>query len=196
MLLTKHRMDEELIEGILRKDKKMILTFIQSNQDRVYSQAYRMLGNTQDAEEASQDTFIKALKKIDGFQGGSKLSTWIYRIGYTTCLDVLKKRKAKPKVLNIDDSVLNSWASVSDSLQTLELKEQRSIIDAAVKELEETDALLIDLYHLQEIPITEISEITGMGKSAIKVRLMRARKKLAVHLETRLPLETIKKLKK
>ena len=97
--------------------------------------------------------------------------------------------------MNIDDSVLTSWASVHDSLHTLELKEQRSIIDNAVQELEETDALLIDLYHLQEISITEISEITNMGKSAIKVRLLRARKKLAVHLEKRLPIETIKKLK-
>ena len=189
-------MDEELIEGILRKDEKMILAFIQSYQDGVYNQAYRMLGNTQDAEEVCQDVFIKALKKIDSFQGGSKLSTWIYRIGYTTCLDVIKKRKAKPKMLNIDDSILTSWVSLHDSLQTLELKEQRLIIDMSVKELEETDGLLIDLYHLQEISITEISEITGMGKSAIKVRLLRARKKLAIHLEKRLPMETIKKLKK
>jgi len=189
-------MDDELIEGILRKDKKMILVFIQSYQHRVYSQAYRMLGNTQDAEEACQDAFIKALNKIDGFKGGSKLSTWVYRIGYTTCLDVLKKRKLKPKMLNIDDSMLTSWASLHDSLHTLESKEQRSIIDNAVQELEETDALLIDLYHLQEISIAEISEITGLNKSAIKVRLLRARKKLAIHLEKRLPLETIKKLKK
>ena len=118
-------MDDELIEGILRKDKKMILVFIQSYQHRVYSQAYRMLGNTQDAEEACQDAFIKALNKIDGFKGGSKLSTWVYRIGYTTCLDVLKKRKVKPKMLNIDDSMLTSWASLHDSLHTLESKEQR-----------------------------------------------------------------------
>lgn len=188
-------MDEELIAGILRKDKKMILTFIQSYQDRVYTQAYRMLRNPQDAEEACQDVLIKALNKIETFQKDSKLSTWIYRIGYTTCLDILKKKKTKPKAIEIDDSVLASWANLHDSLQTLELKEQRSIIDWAVDQLEETDSMLIDLYHLQEMPIAEISEITSMNNSAIKVRLFRARKKLAVYLEKRLPLETTKNLK-
>ncbi len=184
-------MDEEWIEGILKEDDEVILAFIQTYQDQVYSQSCRMLGSIHDAEEVCQDVFLKILKNIKGFHRKSKLSTWIYRITFTTCQDALKKRNRRPAVVDMDQ-VGPSWMTIHDTLHNLEMKEQRTVIDQAVDQLQQTDALLIELYHLQELSIADIAEITGMTKGSIKVRLLRARKKLAVHLEQFLPAETIK----
>lgn len=175
--------DEELIAGILANDDNSVLRFVESYQDRVFHQACRMLGNNQDAEEASQDVFIKALKNMKLFEGRSKLSTWLYQITYTTCLDVLKKRKRQPRETEIDDDTVSTWESMNDGLKSIEQKEQRAIIDKAIQRLNPNDSVLIDQYHLQEMSIKEISEVTSLTSGAIKVRLLRARKKLAAYLE-------------
>jgi RNA polymerase sigma factor (sigma-70 family) len=175
--------DEELIAGIQANDDNAILRFVETYQDRVYHQALGMLGNTQDAEEASQDVFIKALKNMKLFEGRSKLSTWLYQIAYTTCLDVLKKRKRQPRETEIEDDSTSTWDSMNDGLKSLEQEDQRGIIDSALQRLDPKDSALVNLYHLQELSIKEVSEITNINPGAIKVRLLRARKKLAAYLE-------------
>ena len=187
-------MDEVLIDGIIQKNEESIKRFVQSYQDQVYHQAYRMLGTSEDTEEACQDIFLKAINKMEDFKKQSKLSTWLYRITYTTCLDVLKKRKRKPIEQDIDHVELPSWTHMEDALVQIEQQEQRSMIDQAILKLDETDAMFIDLYHLQELSIQEIAEIASQSRDSIKVRLFRARKKLAVILSKSLPLETLNTL--
>ncbi len=87
--------DQDLIAGILRQDDDYVLRFVRQYENRVYAQSLRLLQNGQDAEEVSQDVFMKALRKMPEFKGKSKLSTWLYSITYTTCLDVLKKRRRR-----------------------------------------------------------------------------------------------------
>ena len=184
--------DKDLINGILKKDDQAILRFVQTHKDQVYWQAYRMLRSSQDAEEACQDVFMKALGRMAKFEGRCSLSTWLYKITYTTCLDVIKLRKKTAGEEEIDQASVPEWSEIESSLGLLEMNEQREIIDRCLGMLNETDALLLDLFHLKEMAITEIAEITEMTDGAIRVRMMRARKKLAVLLEKSLPAETIK----
>jgi RNA polymerase sigma-70 factor (ECF subfamily) len=183
--------DQDIIEGILNGEERWVVDFIERYQDLVYRQAFRMLGNEMDAQEASQDTFLKALKRLPGFRRDSKLSTWLFRIGYTTCLDIIKKKKREPKTIEIGASTELSIDLIASAIDQLEASEQKGIIDKAVKQLSGVDALLIDLYHMQELPVKEISDIAQMNVSAVKVRLMRARKKLGVLLLSKLPQETV-----
>jgi RNA polymerase sigma-70 factor (ECF subfamily) len=184
--------DKALINGILKKDNQAILRFVQTYQDQVYWQAHRMLRSSQDTEEACQDVFMKALGRMEKFEGRCSLSTWLYKITYTTCLDVIKLRKKTAGEEEIDQASVPEWSEIENSLAMLEMNEQRGIIDRCIGMLDATDALLIDLFHLKEMAINEIVEITEMTDGAIRVRLMRARKKLAVLLERSLPAETIK----
>jgi len=184
--------DKDLINGILKKDDQAILRFVQTHKDQVYWQAYRMLRSSQDAEEACQDVFMKALGRMAKFEGRCSLSTWLYKITYTTCLDVIKLRKKTAGEEEIDQASVPEWSEIESSLGLLEMNEQREIIDRCLGMLNETDALLLELFHLKEMAITEIAEITEMTDGAIRVRMMRARKKLAVLLEKSLPAETIK----
>ncbi len=188
------QMDKVLIEGILKKDEESIKHFVQAHQDQVFHQAYRMLGKQQDAEEACQDVFLKAISNMHDLKQESKLSTWLYRITYTTCLDVLKKRKRKPVEEDIDTAILPSWMNIENVISKIEADQQRNIIDRAIEQLTGTDALLIDLFYLKELSIQEIAGITEMTKSTIKVRLFRASQKLAVILKRSLPLDTLKRL--
>ncbi len=185
------RNEASLIAGILNHEDSCILSFVRTHEDRVMAQAYRMLQNSQDAEEVCQDVFIKALRRLPDFQGKSKLSTWLYSITYTTCLDLLKKRKRRGHEVDVDDERSADWSDLETALTQLESKEQREAIDSALAEMEETEALLLDLYYLQDVPTKEIQEITGLSDGNIRIKLMRARKKLAGHLMTRLPQETI-----
>ncbi len=184
--------DKALINGILKKDNQVILRFVQTYQDQVYWQAHHMLRSAQDAEEACQDVFMKSLGRMEKFEGRCSLSTWLYKITFTTCLDVIKLRKKTAGEEEIDQTSVPEWSEIEGSLALLEMTEQREIIDRCIGMLDATDALLIELFHLKEMAISEIAEITEMTEGAIRVRMMRARKKLAFLLEKSLPAETIK----
>ena len=178
--------EETLVEGIRRKDEMSIRHFVLTYQDRVYVQVMRMLGNVRDTEETCQDVFLKAIDKIHKFRGDSKLSTWLYHIAYTTCLDKIRATKRRPYEEDIDDSKMPSWVQIEQGFDRLERSDQRKIIDRALAKLSEIDALIIDMFYLQELKIQEIAEITDMSSESIKVRLFRARKKLAVFLKGQL----------
>ena len=183
--------ESALIDGILRNDEECIVMFVQKYQDLVYAQSYRMLKNQMDAEEVSQDVFLKALKRLGEFERRSKLSTWLYKITHTTCLDRLKKNKRRGVEVDVDKAESVDWNMIEDSLAMLEAQEQRELIDLALDELEGSDAMLVDLYYLQGVSTKEITEIMKMTQGNIRIRLMRARKKLAEILSRTLPSETI-----
>jgi RNA polymerase sigma-70 factor (ECF subfamily) len=175
--------DQELVVGIIRKDESIVRIFVEKYQGIVYRQSYNLVGNQQDAEEACQDVFIKAFKKIESFEGRSKLSTWLYQITYTTCLDALKKRKRRRDSTDIEDIQEPAWDGIDDSMKKLEQEEQKHLINEAISKLDPLDSMLIDLYHLQEMTMKEIAEITQMTTGSVKVRILRARRKLAIYLD-------------
>ncbi len=87
--------DQIIIDKILKGDTNAFAVLVDSYKDLVFTLALRMIKNREEAEEVSQDTFIKVFKSLDKFKGESKFSTWIYRVAYNTCLDRLKKIKRR-----------------------------------------------------------------------------------------------------
>ncbi len=149
----------------------------------VHTIALRIVRNQEDAEEVAQDVFLKAFQKLSTFKGGSKFSTWLYRIVYTTAIS--KTRKKKLDTADVDDDYLANMDSNSttDSLNILKSEEQKHYINAAISRLSEDDALILTLFYLSENTIEEIVDITTMSASNVKVKLFRARKRLLGHLE-------------
>ena len=157
--------------------------------DPVYRLALRMTGNEQDAEDVTQETFIKVIRALPGFEGRSQLATWIYRIAMNESLMNLRKRKPGISQLEIDaekdddDGVeieIVDWAAQPESeLLNVEAKEE---LDRAITHLSENLRSVFTLRDLQGLSIEETSEVLGISVPNVKTRLLRARLKLRQEL--------------
>ena len=148
----------------------------------VFNIVLKIVRNQEDAEEIAQDVFIKAFESIKKFKGDSKFSTWLYRIAYNMAIS--KMRKKTIKTMNIDDYELseNQTTEIYDDLEKNSKFEKEKLINDAIKKLQTDESLIISLYYLEENSVSEISKITNLSVSNVKVKLYRARKKLFLHL--------------
>jgi len=144
----------------------------------VFNICIRILKNKEEAEEAAQDSFIKAFKSIDGFKHESKFSTWLYRITFNNAISKTRGKKVFNTEINesVNDSVNLSY--VSDGLENLKRVDRKVVLKKAMEKLTEEENLLISLYYFEENSIAEVSIITGLEANYIKVKVHRTRKKL------------------
>ena len=146
------------------------------------------------SEDLCQDVFIKVYRNLGGFRFDSKLSTWIARIAFTTCLNYLEKKKlplyedSSPEGLTVDDC-----ASVGQK----DPECWTGVRQASVRVCEEIDELpviygtILSLFHLQDMTYAEISDILQMPDGTVKSYLFRARKMLKERLQVRYSLEEL-----
>lgn len=183
--------DKVYIDKILNGDANAYAVIVERYKDLVYTLAYRMMKHTEEAEEVAQDTFIKAYKSLNKFKGDSKFSTWIYRVAYNTCLDRLKKNKRYQSNVTIDEYTEHHVKSIDNALDVLEQKERQLIIKSCIDKLDSESSFLLTLYYFEEQSLDEIAAITGLKANNVKVKIFRARKKLATILKDTLDNETI-----
>ena len=142
----------------------------------VYSIALRILENAHDAEDASQEIFMRAYEQLNSFQWRSKFSTWLYTIAYRICVSRIKKSNLE--TIPINDETISNYPAESRIFEKISAAETEKLVKNAINKLPKIDALLVTLYYLDENSIKEIAEITGLSMSNIKVKLFRARKDL------------------
>ncbi|BAO76702.1 RNA polymerase sigma factor [Winogradskyella sp. PG-2] len=175
--------DNILIEAIKNGDTKAYGQLVDRYKDLVYTLAIRMLKHKEEAEEVAQDTFIKVFKSLNKFKGDSKFSTWIYRVAYNTCLDNIKKNKKHLNNVAIDEYTFNKLDTIDNALDNI-IKEEKSIlIKNCIDKLPEDSSALLTLFYYEELSLDEISKIINVEANTVKVKLFRARKKLAFILE-------------
>jgi RNA polymerase sigma-70 factor (ECF subfamily) len=173
--------EQEHIEMILKGDSAAYRFLVEKNKEIVYSVAFRILNNTQDAEDAAQESFIKAYHQLHTFKGKSKFSTWLCTIAYRVCLAKLKANSLENAIGN--EGIESYFDAVNSPYEELTEKEKTARIKNAIQKLPKIDSLLIILYYFNDNSINEIEEITGLRASNIKVRLFRARKILEHELK-------------
>ncbi|MBO6606863.1 RNA polymerase sigma factor [Psychroserpens sp.] len=183
--------DQILINQIKHGDTNAFGQLVDRYKDLVYTLAIRMLKNREEAEEVSQDTFIKTYKSLDRFKGDSKFSTWIYRVAYNTCLDRIKKNRKHLNDVAINEVTTHQVQTIDNALDKLEAEERKEAIKHCIDKLSSEDSFLLTLYYYEDLSLDEISEIVGMTSNAIKVKLFRCRKKLATILTSHLEPEII-----
>lgn len=183
--------DQSIIDAILNGDTKSYTTLVNRYKDLVFTLALRMLKNREEAEEVAQDAFIKAFKSLERFKGDSKFSTWIYKITYNTCLDKLKKNKKHFNDRPIDAYTEYKLETIDNALEHMIAEEKTALIRRCVNKLSSENSYLITLYYFDELSLDEISAIIGIKANAVKVKLFRARKKLAVILGQHMQEKTI-----
>jgi RNA polymerase sigma factor (sigma-70 family) len=177
-----HRDDNHYIEQVIAGDTAAFASLVNRHKDLVFTIALKILQNREDAEEVAQDAFVKAFQKLDTFRRDSRFSTWLYRIAYNEAIS--KTRLRKFTEVEMVDEISESVADeeLEDGVLGLSQEEQKQAIDLVLKRLPQGDQLLVSLFYHQGMPITEITGITGMSDSNVKVRLHRLRKKIYVEL--------------
>ena len=179
------------IPAILSGDSKEFSLLVDSYKNVVFTVALRMLKNREEAEEVAQDTFIKVYKSLGKFKGNSKISTWIYRIAYNTCLDRLKKSSRARTNIAIDEIEGFEIKDVDNALESLVQTEKAMLVKKCIAKLSPKDAALLTLFYLEEKNLNELGEILEMNENAVKVGLFRARVRLGKILKQYLEPEII-----
>ncbi len=178
--------DQCYIDKTINGDTRAFGVLVDRYKYMVFTLAMKIVKNKEEAEEVSQDVFIKVYQVLNTFKGGSKFSTWIYRITYNRSLDYLKKRGRSLQTSSLDDSVDYLLKVTESVLDDLEADERKNTIKEAMKELASGDGVVLTLYYFEELSLKEISKIMDITVDAVKVRLFRSRKRLAIILERKL----------
>jgi len=147
--------------------------------DFVFNLSLKMLQQREEAEEAAQDTFIKIFKSLQTFKGESKFSTWLYKVTYNNCLDRLKKQKKNRLFLELNEFTEREVKSIMSVLEMIEEVERKKMVQDCIASLDEEDRFLVTLYYFHENSLKEISQIMKINENNLKIKLHRARKKLA-----------------
>jgi RNA polymerase sigma factor (sigma-70 family) len=174
----KYQDDSHYIDRVLGGDDSAYAFLVAKHKNLVFSIALKILNNREDAEEIAQDCFLKAFQSLKTFEKKSKFSTWLYRIVYNAAIS--KTRKKRLELIPMDNYVIHNFTEddVPSGVDEIDPEEQKVMIERAMDSLTEGENLLITLFYKGENSIGEISEITGLSMSNVKVRLHRIRKKL------------------
>ena len=174
-----YRNDTYYIEQVLEGNINAFSHLVDRHKDKAYNLAFRICGNREEAEEIAQDAFIKAYRSLKNFRKKSSFATWLYRIVYNTAISLVRTRKQR--ILALEEFPADAADFLGFSRNEEEAGEdyRNSLINFALQKIPEEDRGLITLYYYDDLDTEEISKITGINKTGIKVRLFRARKKMA-----------------
>ena len=169
----KHLNDQELMRIVQSGDYSPASEIYDRYSGRIYNFAFRFLKNSEAAEDATQEVFVKMLKHANQFHGDAKLSTWLFSITANWCRDYLRKADNKSKE---SDDVLVSLPAPAELTpdRNLERRESERRVQRALQSLtaEQREAILLSRY--QGLSYAEIAQIAGCSEGAVKTRVFRA----------------------
>lgn len=173
------------LKALRNGDRAEFSRVVEAYYAHIYRLAMKILGNQQDAEDVLQDTFLKAFKHLDSFDGRAKLSTWLYRIATNEALMILRRQRSN--VSSIDEPLdtdegeqeplnLIDWCCVPE--KELMSQEVQKYLDLAVEELPDNLRVVFVLRDIENLSTQETAEVLGLSETAVKTRLSRARMRL------------------
>lgn len=179
--------EAQLIEKAKRGDIPAFEELISTHQNMIYNYCYRMSGNLHDAEDLTQEVFIKVYKSLETFKGKSKFSTWIYRIAYNTCID--RHRKNKPiddnmVFLDSEDEYINLKSKSDIPEDELLTKESQDRIQRCINSLRPEYRSVIILRDIQNYTYVEIAEMLDIPLGTVKSHINRGRAALRKSLKS------------
>jgi RNA polymerase sigma-70 factor (ECF subfamily) len=170
--------EKKLVISLIQGDRLALKEFIDNYGQFMYHVSYKILLSTMEAEEAAQDSVMKVLKSISKFDIKSSLKAWCYTIAYRTAIDY--KRKMKPYQ---DISTSYDLAHPDEADDKIKEEELKSGVDDLLSHLDEESRLIVSLFYLEEKNLKEVVDLTGLTESNVKIKLFRARKEMANHVE-------------
>jgi RNA polymerase sigma-70 factor (ECF subfamily) len=170
--------DGELVRGCLAGDAEALAAFVRRFQSAVFGLCFRMLSHREDAEDVSQEVFLRAFRSLGRWDSARPLTPWLLTIAANRCRTWLGNRMRRDLPAEFAENVADPAAS----RPRLDLAEE---LQLALDRLCEDYRLTFVLYHLNELSLSEIAELTGNPVGTIKTWLHRARKELAEQLQRR-----------
>ncbi|WP_430908888.1 RNA polymerase sigma factor [Maribacter sp. 2-571] len=170
--------DEELVEQIVKDNNTMLFGLLYDRYaKRIYHKCSIFSKSDQEAEDLTQDVFLMLFVKLGGFKGRSKFSTWVYAFTYNFCVNHVnrnKERKISDKSDVLSEEVTKAAEVDDESLYSIPLDK----LKIALTRIDPEDKKLLLLKYQDGIPIKELCNVLGIGESAVKMRLKRAKAKL------------------
>jgi RNA polymerase sigma-70 factor (ECF subfamily) len=174
--------DERLIFSAARGDLDAFNQLVTRHERTVLNLCWRMLGTLHEAEDASQDTFIKAWTNAKSFKGGA-VRPWLLRIATNTCYDILRSKGRKPtgSLDALDFESKSSWSTQSDPVDPVRFAETGDLsrmLEAALAQIPDEQRLAVTLCDIQGLQLAEAAEVMDISLGTVKSRLVRGRAKL------------------
>ena len=188
--MVEHQQDKIYISKVLEGDRNAFAYLVDKYKTMVYSLAIRLVKDLEEAEEISQDAFIKAYQSLASFKGKAKFSSWLYSILHFTrygCKVSCETGGVSLDEPNIPDTL---YLESKENYDTLSADERKKYLEKALDSLDSDEKMLVILYYYEEQDLDEIASIAGLTKTNTKVKLFRARKKMLTVLQTYLKEET------
>ncbi len=177
--------EKTLIDKCRKGDIHAFEELISSYEKKIFNIVYRIVGDYNDAEDISQEIFIKVFRSINNFKERSSFYTWLYRIAVNECMDILKKKK-KTAAYSIDTPIQTEDDQIPREIkdygespeEKVERKELRNYIESALNSVTYEHRTMIVLRDIQGLSYEEIAEIVKCPAGTVKSRINRARKAL------------------
>ena len=183
-------MDENtIIEGMARGDQRAFRELVERYKRKVYYLALDMAGNAVDAEDISQEVFLKVYRSFSTFRRGAKLGSWLYRVTYNAAIDHLRSKGAVPEP--VDDQVLESRSAggaglaqgrMPDPAAAAEASDLQRRIARALEKVSPQEKAVFLLRHNEDLMLKDIAETLGLSIGSVKSYLFRAVRKLQKEL--------------
>ncbi|WP_026074614.1 RNA polymerase sigma factor [Brevibacillus massiliensis] len=169
--------DTEIIQRISQGDVEAYREIIQRYQRMIFVFIYKMVNNAADAEDLTQEVFVKAYEKLSSYRGDSQFSTWLHTLARNRTIDFLRRRKIHESDEQL--AYIPSQARDGSPQESLLGKERRQEIARAFEQLSDTYREVIILRCTHEYPFERIASLLGIAESTARVRYLRARQELA-----------------
>lgn len=191
MMLLMQKTDQEIITDYLNGEKEEFTEIVNRYLKMVYNFVYRLVSSEKEAEDITQEVFLKVWKNVKNFDVEKSLKTWIFTIAKNTAFDYLRKRKDIPMSVFDNDEGENV---IEDNLEDIErrpdevfaLAQNKKQINKVIKELSIIQKEVIILKYVNEMSLSEVSEIMDMSKDTVKSHHRRAILKMRKLLSNKL----------
>ncbi|NND81846.1 MAG: sigma-70 family RNA polymerase sigma factor [Gammaproteobacteria bacterium] len=169
--------DFELVRNCLRGDQSALAELVNRHQKPVFNAAFRLLGNREDAADATQTTFLKVFEHLDDFNPKYKLFSWVYRIAINESLGQLRRRKPQEELA---DTLVSSGHSPEQQCESNDLS---ATVQASMMQLSDEYRTVVVMKHFSGFSYREISEVLDIPEKTVKSRLYSARQILKQSLQ-------------
>lgn len=176
--------EKELICGLRNGEESAFKELVNQFRDKVFNTSLGLLQHKNDAEDIAQEVFIQVYRSITSFKEEAKISTWIYRITVTKCLDHLRSKKRKKRLgfvsslFGADNKPIHEPQEFNHPGVQLDKKEDAAMLFKLVKQLPENQRTAFILNKVEELSYREIAEILHISASAVDSLLQRAKQNL------------------
>lgn len=168
-------MDQVYISKVVAGDTNAFRYLVDKYKDVMLAAAYRIIKDKDLAEDILQDAFINAYKSLKGFKGEAKFSTWLYKIVVNEAIKKIRKGEHLKENFQ-HEPIEYSEFELNDSLKGIKAGEQSYYIDQTLQSMSSREALVLQLFYLDELSLKEVAEVIQLNADHVKVLLHRARK--------------------